>query len=246
MSSSGNFHIDNNGNPALCSATVRECPRGGIHGSAEEVMREALRASIEKDEPVGVDQGSWAGGEIEVSVLPDGIKQSANSAVVPAGRYFLGDPCYTAGSDSETWDKWVDAADATSNGFMDGIVGASYNGEPVIGASTKYGDGTYYGSNGEQYMVDAGMIGVVPESVIKGMGLSDEQLRGSGSWVEVGQPTTLEVDDEGNIFFGHVVIETGDRKCENCGQPCAEDDDLCDDCRWEEEQDEYDDEDSDW
>lgn len=245
--SQGKFHIDKNGNPALCSAEVRECPRGGFHGNAEEIAREAVRRHLESEDDgysaAPAKEARWGPGEIQVGRLNGEVRHASNIAVVPPGRYFLGDPCYTAGTDHETWGRWVEVAAETGNDFQDGVVGATYNGEPVLGASTKYGDGTYVGSNGESYSVDAGMIGVVPESVIRSMGLTEEQLNGSGTWVEVREPSHLEVDEDGTIYFGGVSIETGDRKCENCGQPCADDDYLCDDCRWEDEESEYEEED---
>lgn len=160
-------------------------------------------------EPLSTDR--WSTGEIRVREAPTGIMLTPTRAILPAGRYFLGDPCYTAGKDDAAWQQWVDVADEGSNGFTDKIVGGSYNGHPVIACSTAHGDGSYMSSFGDDFAVDAGLIGVVPGDVIDGMGLSDTDLDGMGVWVTVDRPTTLTWDEDGGrISFGEHVVYTDD------------------------------------
>lgn len=228
------FHINSKGEPAACSATMRPCPLGGLHYDTKQAAAQAVMA-IElgvdaSDIPTAVIPSatdSWTYGEIRVGELPQGHKVAPDRAILPAGRYFLGDPYYTAGKDDDSWQKWVEAADLSSGGFTEPIAGASYNGYPIIASSTAYGDGTYFGSNGEEYSVDAGLIGVVPEAVIEGLGIRQEELGPYGSWVEVDHAATLEFDaDTGTISFGPVAIQTGDIEeedeeenfCEKCGR----------------------------
>lgn len=217
------FHVTKSGKAAECGATKRACPLGGEHYDS---MREAAQAAAAR----AASSDSWEAGHICVRELSADLDLTANSVTLPPGRYFLGDPCYTAGKDHTAWQQWVDVADAMSQGFRQPIVGGSYNGHPVVASSTAYGDGTYMGSNGVSYSVDAGLIGVVPEAVIKGMRLTDSDLEGSGSWVDVSEPTTLEFDAvDGTIYFGTVAVHTGGSSdedeeweneefyCERCG-----------------------------
>ena len=222
------YHISRAGQPALCKAEVRACPIGGEHYESE---REAGIALVERERV----REAFRQGNIEVRSLPENVIQAPDRAVVPAGRYFLGDPCYTAGKADEAWQQWVDVADTSSDGFRNPICGATYNGLPIVASSTAYGDGCYTGNNGVEYGVDAGMIGVVPEEVVNGMGLTDGHLLGSGSWIEVTEPTALEFDaDTGTIYFGPVAIHTGDDVeqwyCERCGSEVDEGSEYCYSC----------------
>ncbi len=229
------YHLNGKGEPAVCNAVMKPCPLGGDHYDSQQAAAEAAIAAelgiVASDIPTAVipeATDSWTYGQIRVRELPIGTKLDANRALAPAGRYFLGDPCYTAGKDDDSWQKWCEVADLSSNAFNEPICGASYNGYPMVASSTAYGDGSFWGSNGEEYSVDAGLIGVVPEAVIKGMGIQEAELGPYGSWVEVDQPTTLEYDgDTGTIYFGPVAIHTGDNDedededeetyCEICG-----------------------------
>lgn len=148
---------------------------------------------------------SYATGEIKVGPLPEGMKTGKNSATLPTGRYFIGDPCYTAGEDDQAWQKWCDVSfKGNNNDFL----GALYNDQPVIGIGTAYGDGSYEDQNGRNYDVDAGMIGAVPEKLIKEMGLSDESLKGSGHWETFDNDFTISSDGEKMITIGHITIDT--------------------------------------
>ena len=229
------YHLNGKGEPAECHAVMKPCPLGGDHYDSQQAAAEAAFAAElgidASDIPTAVTPSatdSWTYGDIRVAELPHGFKVAPDRAVLPAGRYFLGDPCYTAGKDDDSWQKWVDVADLSSGGFSEPIAGGSYNGYPIIASSTAYGDGTYFGNDGEEYSVDAGLIGVVPEAVIDGMGLSQEELGPYGSWVEVQHPTTLEYDSEtGTITFGPVAIQTGD---EDVDEEEEDEEFYCDKC----------------
>lgn len=124
------------------------------------------------------------------------MKPIITSVVVPAGTYVLGDPCYSV--PDEHWDALLESCDY----FMDVPVG-HVNGFDVLGFSTKYGDGTYKGSDGKSYPVDAGMIGLVPiEFAVDKDGASDGR-----SVVTFNHPTTCTVND-GVLKFGSIVIDT--------------------------------------
>lgn len=80
------------------------------------------------------------------------------------GKYYIGDPCYCFSNDN-TWgnlcNSWF--------GLNESPIAVSENVE-VVGFSTAYGDGNYagyIGSKRHDFPVDAGMLGVVPESFIE-------------------------------------------------------------------------------
>lgn len=186
------------------------CPRGTStphYLTMETATMESYKASATSHTP------SFAAEDIAVERLPRTVKQNASTAHLPAGEYFVGDPCYAVGEPGSLWQKWVDVAGADSEGFLHGICGATYNGMPIVGANTMYGDGSYLGSDGVTYAVDAGMIGVTPMDLLRHLreanpGLEENDLEGLGSVVEFTEPFTVACDATGTITIGSIVIET--------------------------------------
>lgn len=82
------------------------------------------------------------------------------TVTVPAGEYVLGDPCYAVPMDD--WEPLL----VSCNHFRDTSVG-TVRGFQVLAFGTG-GDGSYPGTDGVWYAVDAGMIGLVP------MGLAED------------------------------------------------------------------------
>lgn len=89
--------------------------------------------------------------------------------VFPAGKYYIGDPCYLISKD-EDWKKvgedtgWF-GFDSVAPGYDDGIF--QWNGRTCFASGTAYGDGLYYVTPHEEYGdyeigVDAGLIGIIP------------------------------------------------------------------------------------
>lgn len=123
---------------------------------------------------------------------------------VPAGTYVLGDPCYAVPKDlwdeaGESCDWWEASPIATVT-----VEGKEYN---ILGFDTAYGDGSYNGSDGTEYPVDAGMIGLVPiELALLNM------VRGGYqpglNKVIVFDRETLCTSDDGVMQFGDIHIDT--------------------------------------
>lgn len=129
------------------------------------------------------------------------MKLSADhqSVIVPAGEYYLGDPCYFFTSDD--WGKVL----STCHTFSDPI-GKSPNGRPVLGFGTAYGDGAYRGSDGFEYGVDAGMIGLIPVD-----GITRDRAEVERLCNKVKFPAkTICSNDEGRMKFGAITINTRD------------------------------------
>jgi hypothetical protein len=83
---------------------------------------------------------------------------------VPAGKYWLCDPCYAV--DSELWDALLDSC-----AVFDLPVGTvKKNGQKyqVLGFRTAYGDGVYRDQAGNSFPVDAGLIGLTPVELTDG------------------------------------------------------------------------------
>lgn len=126
-------------------------------------------------------------------------------AVLPAGRYYVGDPCYSI--PDELWMEWLEAANYLDNPR---VLVAEVGGHTALGVGTAYGDGEYHGSDGNSYGVDAGLIGVVPEELGK-----------NGSTLYATQLVEFDTDfecryEDGVIVLGHIRIDTDPDEGEGC------------------------------
>lgn len=120
---------------------------------------------------------------------------------VPAGSYFLGDPCYAVPRDE--WENLLH-----SNAVFHLPVG-QVRGFQVLGFETKYGDGTYYDQEGIAYLVDAGLIGLTPLA-LNGTGTDNygTPLDELGRLVTFDHDVTVSVNEAGVMEFGHIKIDT--------------------------------------
>ena len=82
--------------------------------------------------------------------------QTHESFIVPAGTYWLGDPCYSI--PKSEWREWLEAANYTTTENLEASLGT---GKYAIGLHTAYGDGLYEGTKGRRFAVDSGLIGLV-------------------------------------------------------------------------------------
>lgn len=117
---------------------------------------------------------------------------SVKKVVVPAGKYVLGDPCYSIS------DGWVDLLH-TCDFFNDPI--GTLRGHQVLGFQTCYGDGCYADQDGNEYPVDAGLIGLVPCE------LAVTHVTDGTRIVEFAHDTIC-TNDDGDMHFGHIHIDT--------------------------------------
>ena len=126
--------------------------------------------------------------------------------LLPAGKYFIGDPCYVI----ET-EKWMDFL--TEMWYQEKLQSPMFwfEGELVFVSSTMYGDGVYTDGY-DDYPVDAGLIGVVPYTLCK-----RESMTGHYKWKELGalldfeRPFYCEVDDQCTITINvdRVIVTDG-------------------------------------
>jgi hypothetical protein len=127
------------------------------------------------------------------------MKISNVEVTVPAGQYVLGDPCYAV--PYEDWDDLL----ASCNYFQNpiGLITKDFTKKFfVLGFSTRWGDGCYAGSDGKEYPVDAGLIGLVPIELVED--LSEHY----GNIVTFNKETICSSNGDGKLRFGGIVIDT--------------------------------------
>lgn len=118
------------------------------------------------------------------------------TVTVPAGTYFLCDPCYAIAD--EEWNNILEAS-----AFLTQVY-AEHDRGVICAFSTAYGDGTYEGSDGHSYDVDAGLIGLVDCRYWK-----EEGNPHSSTLVVLTVPTECSSRMNGGILtFGDVEIHT--------------------------------------
>ena len=89
------------------------------------------------------------------------------TGTLPAGIYYVGDPCYTIHDDA-AWDEFLKLLYAAETLHGDGLspVIFEYRGRPCFVSSTNTGDGCYSDQYGEMYPVNAGMLAAIPIEVL--------------------------------------------------------------------------------
>ena len=131
------------------------------------------------------------------------VKSTEIRVEVPAGTYFLGDPCYAV--PDELWIPLLESCDYFNINDPVGTI----NGYSVLGFGTRYGDGVYKDQYGNTYGVDAGLIGLVPEALALQGGQTVSQLAELGTWVEFVNPTICTSNrDGGTLKLGRHIIVT--------------------------------------
>lgn len=112
-----------------------------------------------------------------------------------AGKYYVGDLCYVVKEEGE-WDKLLEDTNYFENDNQ------TYNGCPIFAKSTVFGDGEYFDQDDRSYLVDAGIIGIMPFEIIEGK-------VNRGHIIEFN--TDFEVSAKDGVFtFGNIVIDTNE------------------------------------
>lgn len=143
--------------------------------------------------------------------LEKGFKLLENGDVlVPPGVYYIGDPCYAVDHAEEGKRVWSELLE--SSGFFESSPIATCDDFVVVASDTKYGDGCYRadGPAGEiwEFGVDAGMIGIVPESLIEKF--KDWYSHRNLVRVEFTRQIIFKmVDEDGVIEIGPIKVFTG-------------------------------------
>lgn len=113
------------------------------------------------------------------------------SATYPAGKYFIGDICYALSSVVYEL-VWGDV-----HNYKPGTYEAEYLGKrnKFTVNHTKWGDGIYLDKlSGKDYLVDAGVIGIVPYDLCKQANIVDGVIEG-GHFIESSSEVVFESFD---------------------------------------------------
>jgi hypothetical protein len=163
---------------------------------------------------------------METTTLPSGAtidrwgethkEDRAAQVTMPAGAYWVGDPCYAVQEKNDDWwQQWLEDAYGGRDGNNVAVLLAEVNGMPVLGINTAYGDGVYEDQSGYDYPVDAGLIGLVPAELWKG-----DQLYTNGEpdgneapfgmhYHEFPEPFACRyLEEGGTIQLGEITIKT--------------------------------------
>lgn len=154
------------------------------------------------------------------------MSKPRHSVTVPAGKYVLGDPCYSIRD--EDWMSWLEEGGLDLvNTEPYHIMVAKTTWGLAIGVGTEYGDGTYTDQFGNSFPVDAGMIGLVAFGPGIKNSLGDDRIV-----IELTEDTLVEKrQSNGDIVIGPHIIRTGDTwECEDCGVETEEYSYICGPC----------------
>ena len=122
------------------------------------------------------------------------------------GEYWIGDPCYAV--KDENWNELCDNTgcfglelEKFPPNWQSGLF--KYNDQLCFTYKTKYGDGTYYDNKGNEYGVDAGLIGIMPIECCDG-----DSMYGGVKHNFYGEFQVWE--NNGKFYFGSIEIDTDD------------------------------------
>lgn len=114
---------------------------------------------------------------------------------LPAGKYYVGDPCYTLQGKQDEWIKVLESSNYFKVPYKKGR-------KTAVAFSTEYGDGEYKDNEGRSYPVDAGLIGVVPVSMATTKKPTGVHI------VDFKEPFLCKQDGP-VLKFGYIEINTG-------------------------------------
>lgn len=132
--------------------------------------------------------------------------------VLPAGEYYIGDLCYGMA------DEVYDVVWGNTFGYTSGLYETPSRSH-IFAMGSTHGDGGFPGSDGNEYSVDAGIIGIMSMNLLKGTKeefLKDGWFRGPPARFHTFEyPVTFQFDEERLIFRfisddKHLVIRSAD------------------------------------
>ena len=130
-------------------------------------------------------------------------KMRIEKRILKKGIYYVGDPCYIFDS---SWDKVISETDC----FAETVF--KLFGKDCCISGTAYGDGLYQDNFSRTYGVDAGLLGILPISMLKvDERLSIASVKESKYMQVIAFESDFEVSAEGGVFhFGELTINTAE------------------------------------
>lgn len=159
-----------------CTSSLAHCSYG--NSDAHYTSLDAAQITVNT---AGTPNAAWSDGLIRLEALTE--YDTVGALKLPAGRYFVGDPCYTAGKTNVTWGQFCDYIFKSDESKT--VAGMNWNGYPVAAAFSS-ADGTLYNSNPTRsyFTIDSGLMGVVHEHVVDSLGITARDISdpGDGVW----------------------------------------------------------------
>lgn len=130
----------------------RMCIVNGFRGSNTPVKDWEIASGIRpREEPEPLAVGKPIGGGWTFKAI--------STATLPAGEYYIGDLCYAL--DDTIYENVFGA-----NDYDSGLYTQTSTNRSFFVDNTAYGDGAFEGSDGKEYCVDAGIIGICNKSLM--------------------------------------------------------------------------------
>ena len=120
----------------------------------------------------------------------DWVRQGKSKATLPAGRYYIGDLCYAL--HDTLYDKVFGPC------YDEGLFQSTKNPAHVFMMGGTGGDGTFSGSDGKEYSVDAGILGIAAEATLDPTKAPYE----GGSLYTFTSPVNVALKGERFTFYG--------------------------------------------
>ncbi len=116
------------------------------------------------------------------------------SLTLPKGEYYIGDLCYVSVLSA----AWGDVCNEMHKNDHSEVAGIEF-----FVKDTAYGDGVYTGSNGVEYCVDAGIIGIISAKHLTQKDRKKDYVNTTKF------DKSFNVYAEAGVFhFGHITIDT--------------------------------------
>lgn len=121
---------------------------------------------------------------------------------LPAGTYWIGDPCYVVTKYHDTWIKVITSVDYFNEPAL-----ANVDDITIVAGTTSYGDGCYTSNAGTYHNVDSGTLGIVPLATVNKFHGNHTWLAKQGTFKHFDRDFTVEID-QGHFDFDQIIIDT--------------------------------------
>jgi hypothetical protein len=118
---------------------------------------------------------------------------------LPASKYFVGDPCFVI-DDSSRWMRFLESCC-----YFEDSVRATDDGDEFWASPTKIGNGTFASNTDDLFVVDSGLIGVVPSSLLEKCKRNEAELNKLGKIVEFKEPFVVIFNPYDSAGLTHII-----------------------------------------
>lgn len=207
------YHVNpETGNVSICRAKI-QCRFGGskVHYPSEKDARLAFERKMFRENNQVENEGV-------VTPLPDNLIVDEHRIGLPSGEYFICDPYQIMCLDRKGWNSWVNSVEnkmgwdndvTTPEDEKVTVVGALYNGKPIIAAKTWNGEGLNFSVQPARRIPnEVGLIGAIHMDIIKGLGLTYQSLQKKklGMFYKFNNPVAVYRNEFGDVQFGGRLV----------------------------------------